>query len=258
MLLLRGLCLVACDTPITSTPEDEIVYTSDWAMVEPGVEYRVLSARPSNSRRFDMHIVRLDPNQVGFRVHYTPGQPKSFSDWQVLLQNSALAFVNANFFTEANLAIGLVITDGIPHGNSLTGYGGMFQVDMNGTPRVRSLVREGYGGEPLQQAVQAYPMLVELGGVQASTGAGFDDPARRTVIAQDRNGRILLISTGLLGEISFNDLQEWLLTSELDVQVAFALDGGKSSALFVNRTGLSPITVPSYSPFPVALAVYER
>lgn len=203
-----------------------------------------------------MHIVRLEPNQVTFRVHYAPGQANTFSRWQALLQDNALAFVNGSFFTEANEAIGLVVADGNYFGASLVGYGGMFQVDPTGRARVRSLVVEGYQGESLWQAVQAFPMLIEPGGVRASTGAGFDDPARRTVIAQDRSGRILLISTGILGEISFNDLQEWLLNSGLDIDVAFALDGGKSAALFVQRT--DPITIPSFSAFPVVLAAYGR
>ena len=41
--------------------------------------------------------------------------------------------------------------------------------------------------------------------------------------------------TGLFGQISFRDLQQWLLESGLNLDIAFALDGGRSTMLYVAR-----------------------
>lgn len=261
-VLFLWLGAVSCIELTTSSsddlPQTPAGYSNGWTSFAPGVEFRTLPVTPPNGFNFDMHIVRLDPAQVQFRVHYRSNDPYTFARWQATLQSNALVFVNANFFTEDYQAIGLVIADGIISGTSLFGYGGMFQVDFDGNARLRSLVQEPYRGEVYQQVIQSFPMLIEPGGFAASTGAGFDDPSRRTVIAQDRSGFILLMTTGLLGEISFNDLQTWLFNSGLDLQVAFALDGGKSTAMYVARPSESPITVSAFSVLPTVLAVYGR
>lgn len=204
-----------------------------------------------------MIVVRIDPTQVSFRAHYYAGDPRSFSQWRTELASAAV-FVNGNFFDENDQAIGLVVSDGNPYGYSLAGYGGMFQLDTNGIIRVRSLVEAPYQGELVQQAVQGFPMLIKAGGVLAPSGEGFDVSSRRTVIAQDIHGRILLISTGLLGTISLNDLQAWLLGSGLEIDVAFNLDGGRSTAMMLARPGQEPILIPSNSDLPVILAVYPN
>ena len=224
---------------------------SAWTATLPGVEYRTMSYK----NQFDITVVRLDPAQVYFRAHYYADDPRSFSEWRTELAGAA-AFVNGNFFDENDQAIGLVVADGNPYGYSLPDFGGMFQIDVNGMIRIRSLAEEPYQGELLQQAVQGFPMLVKAGGVRAPSGAGFDTPSRRTVIAQDTQGRILLMSTGLSGTISLNDLQVWLLDSGLEINVAFNLDGGRSTGMMLNRPGQNPLLIPSISDLPVLLAVY--
>ena len=101
-------------------------------------------------------------------------------------------------------------------------------------------------------------MLIEYGGRQATTGNGFNEAARRSVIAQDRDGNILLMSTGVLGEISFIDLQSWMLRNGLNIDVAFNLDGGRSTTLYVNPISGDPLFIPAISRIPVVLAVYPR
>lgn len=239
------------DTP-APTNNSSVPLPVDWATIATGIEYRTLTVN-----NFEMTVVRVDPTQVYFRVHYRPDDPLSFSAWRNELADAAV-FVNGSFFDENNQALGILVADGNQYGYSLTGFGGMFQVDPNGVARVRSLVQEPYQGEFLQQAVQSFPMLIEVGGVAAPTGEGFDVASRRTIIAQDFQGRILLMSTGLAGTISLRDLQTWLVNSGLDLNIAVNLDGGKSTALVLNRPGESPLLVPALTDLPVILAVYSN
>lgn len=248
-------CNLLDDLIATPTLEEETSAT--WETIIPGVEYQSRRIQPRNSPDFDMHIIRLDPNAVYFRVHYTPGESRSFAAWQIALPDS-LAFINGSFFTPEAYALGLTVADGMIYGASYEGFGGMFQVDLNGMARVRSLVAEPYTGEQFLQAMQAYPMMVEPSGVSASTGAGFEQVARRTIVAQDKTGHILLMTTGLLGEISFYDLQEWLLESSLDIDVAFTLDGGRSTSMYLNRFDKGPVEIAGFSDVPIVLAVYRR
>lgn len=255
-LLFASACSLFSTTNDATEVEPPAGADADWVSVGRGVDYRTLPATPSNANDFQMHIVRIDPTQAQFRVIYEPGQILSYTTWENQLGDEALVFVNANFFSESNLANGLVIADGSVFGTSYAGFGGMFAVDGNGIPTITSLSRTPYQGGNYIQAVQSFPMLVEPGGVASSTGVGFDDPARRTIIAQDSSGRVYLMSTGVLGQISLRDLQTWLLNSPLNVDAAFALDGGRSSLMYV-RTDPT-IQIPSFSNVPVILAVYER
>ncbi|MCI0710751.1 MAG: phosphodiester glycosidase family protein [Chloroflexi bacterium] len=253
----------ACNltTQSTTTPapliEDTAINPDGWIPIASGIEYREFDVDPSYAFPFVMSVVRIDSAQVDFRVHYQPDNPLSSLEWQAHLSDAAV-FVNGNFFTGEFEATGLVVSDGVASGTSYSGYGGMFQVDQNGAVRVRSLVEGGSFGEPLQHAVQAFPLLVDYGGQRASTGPGFNDPSRRTMIAQDFSGRILLFSTGLLGEISFNDAQEWLLNSGLDIDIAFNLDGGKSTTLMIRPDNGTAQLIPAVTDLPVILAVYPK
>lgn len=257
LTLLLLITLSACGL----LEKDETTSNGDaasqgWQTVANGVDYRTLSTTPSNTSAFEMHILRIDPNQVRFRAHYQAGRAKSYTSWEEQLAPDAVAFVNGNFFDENNVAIGMVIADGVLSGTTLVGFGGMFAVNGSGVPTIAALARTPYQGAGYAQAVQSFPMLIDPGGVAASTGQGFDDPARRTVIARSNDGTVYWMSTGLFGQISLRDLQTWLLESDLDLDAAFALDGGRSSLMYV-RTD-PPLQIPSITNVPVVLAIYER
>lgn len=255
LLLFVSATLLACTAPTpTPAPADS---ADGWTSLATGVEFRVERVTPADSRAFDMHILRVYPAFVQFKVSYRPQSPLSFTDWQAALPD-ALAFVNANFFDEYDRAIGLVIADGVSYGYSLVDFGGMFQVESLDSMRLRYLVTEPYQGEGYQQAIQSFPMLLS-GGQPTRQGDGFNSPARRSAIAQDTSGRIVLFSTGLLGEISFADLQTWLANHPtLAIESALALDGGRSAMLYATNANGSPVTVSSFDTVPVVLGVYAR
>jgi hypothetical protein len=100
-------------------------------------------------------------------------------------------------------------------------------------------------------------MLVEYGGIEAATGQGFDTPARRTMIAQEYSGHILLFSTAN-GHLSLREAQRWLLNSGLNINIAFNLDGGKSTMLIVRPSVGDTLHIPAFSKIPVVLAVYGQ
>lgn len=232
--------------PATATPDD-----GDWQAVAPGVERRAIRLRVDGSVDVTAVAVRLDPAIVRFEVHYSPGAPYSLDDWRTMLQPTVL--VNGGFFDENDRILGLLINSQGVFGQSFVGFGGMFQVDAAGA-RVRSLVTEPYRGEPLQQAIQSFPVLIERGGVMAPQGDGFDVRSRRTVVGQDRAGRIILLVVPL-GVISLMDLQQALLNSDLSLDIAVALDGGRSTGLAV-WAGAYQEVYPALDQLPSVIAVY--
>jgi len=227
----------------------------DWLQVADGVETTIIKVDPPFVRAtIDVQVVRIDPKQVEFRVHYEPQIWYSIREWERQL-GDPLVVVNANFFTGEGYAVGLVVAGGESYGRTLFGYGGMFQI-IDEAVRVRSLTEEPYSAAQYEQVVQGFPMLIQPGGDPARTGRGFDDPARRTIIAQDMDGNILLMVTPI-GQLTLRNAIDWLLSlDELDIDVAFGLDGGKSSGLYLATN--PPLTIPNLNPVPVVLAVYPR
>ena len=225
-----------------------------WQIVTPGIERRVMELPTASlTSSGEMAVVRLDPAWVTFQVHYSPGAPHSLSEWRGLLPAAAV-IVNGGFFDDVDFALGLVVSAAQSSGQSFVGYGGMFQV-IGDAVRVRSLVHEPYQGEALAHAVQGFPMLVEAGGVLAPHGDGFDQRSRRTWIGQDSAGRILIGVTHNL--ITLADLQYWLIDSDLNVQIAFGLDGGRSSGMTVTVPG-HEIDYAAWDRLPTIIAVYSR
>src|SRR5205085_729180 len=106
-----------------------------------------------------------------------------------------LVAINGSFFTPEYQATALLISDGVVNGASYSGFGGMLSVAPDGGVSLRALRDQPYDpAEPIEQALQSFPMLVFPGGQPAAIE---DDGrrARRSVVAIDRAGRLLLLAS---------------------------------------------------------------
>lgn len=254
MLALILLVLLGCNLTTQSGTATPAPYLDGvWQVLAPGVAWREVKLKTGDGWDVPVTAVRLDPGAVIFRVHYAPGNPRTIHEWQ--RQTGAAFLINGSFFTPDHIANGLVITDGQRHGSSYEGYGGMFQVS-GGRVEVRSLRRLAYHpGEPIDQAVQAFPMLVTPGRVAAYYEMG-GRRARRSIVGLDRQGRavfIVLPGTGL----SLYETSQWLAAGDFDLDVALNLDGGGSTALFFEFGGVRKVHV-GFDPVPVVIAAYPR
>jgi uncharacterized protein YigE (DUF2233 family) len=179
-------------------------------------------------------LVRIAPSQVRLRVVYQPSHPRKLSQWATALPN-ALIIVNAGYFTPEYQAMGLIISDGIPAGRSYDDFAGMLAVSADGQMSLRWLhtwpLRPD---ERLAQAVQSFPVLVKPGGLMGfPPDADQGQPSRRTVVAQDTTGRIILL-VGPEFRFSLHELATWLAESDLQLDIALNLDGGTSTGLWIS------------------------
>ncbi len=252
--LLLGGCFSFTLEPIaTPVPLPTNTPNTGWQTIAPGLERRNYDPDPLNPVT-RMVALRIDPARYSFRAHYQPGQAHSTTEWAMALPE-ATAFVNANFFDTADVILGLLVADGVPYGQSFTDRGGTFLVQ-NGQPQIRSNLREPYQGEPLEQAVQAFPMLV-IDGLAAFTDTIQDRSTRRTIVAQDDNGKIILLATPVLG-LTLRDLSAYLPTSDMNIVTAFNLDGGRSTMMVIKVDNSTETVVSSFDSVPAVLAVYPR
>jgi hypothetical protein len=251
-LITAVALLGGCIAPTVVSPT--ATSSSIWESLAPGLERRFY--HPGGDYALTQLVaLRIDPALYTFRAHYRPGEPLNLDGWREVLTN-AVAFVNANFFDSQRNALGLVVADGVVYGQAYQGLGGMLQVQ-NGGVRVRSTISEPYTGEPLEQAVQAFPMLITNGQASFSNRQG-DRISRRTVAGQDTQGRIVLIATSSLVGMRLVDLSSYLASTDLNLVNAVNLDGGGSTLLALNVPGQPPYQVLSADPVPTVLAVYPR
>ena len=241
----------------TPTPEPP---DTGWQSLQPGVELRQVRVDAGDITE-RLTLVRLDPTTVRFRVHYDPTAPRLVAAWAGMLQS--LLVVNGAYFTPENETLGLLVSDGKKWGSSYGEFAGMFAVNPSlaeGEEKVsvRWLHDHPYDpDEPLKQALQSFPVLVKPGGVMGFPADADDGrPARRTVVAQDRQGRILLI-VAPWGCLSLHELARFLAGSDLALEVALNLDGGNSTGLWL-KTGESSVKINSLVPVPSVISVDYR
>lgn len=241
---------------------------SGWQLRQAGVEERTITlpnreGLPNGEGLTDangdkkLYMVRLDPALFDFRVGYHAGTAQSLEAW--LDESGAVLAVNGGYFDETNVATGLVVSDGVATGISHGTFAGMFAVTAANT-RMEWLANVPYFddsdpylyGERIEQAVQSFPLLVKPGGVM-----GYPDEdgkvARRTVMGRDANGRFLFI-LAVNGRFTLHQLSQWLVTSDLELDIGLNLDGGTSTGLrFADGSG-----VAAYSLLPVVILVEEK
>ena len=247
------------ETPI-ATPSYagtfEALQEEGWSMIRPGLERRVIRIYDNQQQPVEsVHIWRLDQNYFQLDVAFDT-KPKSLETWQQ--ETNASLVVNGGYFSIENqryFADGLSVIDGQASGTSFSGFGGMLAITGRGA-ELRWLVEQPYNpNEPLLAAMQSFPMLVKPGG-RLGFGPEREDHigARRTVIAQDRDSRILFIVTPQ-GYFSLHQLSAYLTESDLNLDIAINLDGGGSTGLLVAEPRE---IIPSKVLLPFVVLAYPR
>jgi uncharacterized protein YigE (DUF2233 family) len=202
-----------------------------------------------------LYMFRLDQTYFRLDVAYRE-TPLNVEDWQKA--TNALMVVNGGFYREENerpIPNGLTIINGQAFGMSYEGFGGMLAIS-DVWADLRSLAQEPYyGGEPLLAGLQSFPLLVKPGG-EIGFPAELEDniKARRTAIAQDKEGRILFILAPR-GHFTLHQLSLYLTGSNLDLDIALNLDGGPSSGVMLANPRE---IIPSQILLPIVILVYPR
>jgi uncharacterized protein YigE (DUF2233 family) len=250
LIVLMSIVLMSCGSidssaPVSITPTDliptptsiplptttPIPADTGWQILASGLEYRELDVTFQN-RSDRLRLARVDPALFNFRVLYAPNQPRTVSEW--LASNESLQLVvNGGYFDPANHVLGLLISDGIIVGRIYQGFGGMFTVNNDGSVQIRWNIQQPYvEGEGLKYALQNFPMMIIPGGGSNDQIDDNGELAPRSIVGQDRSGRIVFIVSPN-ATFTLTGMSQWLSLSDLDLNVALNLDGGTSSGLLL-------------------------
>jgi hypothetical protein len=234
----------------------ETTAASAWSALQPGLERRVIPIEDQQKKHVEtVYVWRLDQKRFRLDVAFD-GKPKTLETWQA--ETAASLVVNGGYFSidnERYSADGLTVLNGQASGRSFAGFGGMLAIDTS-RAELRWLVEKPYDpGERLQAALQAFPILVQPGG---TLGFGAEREnyahARRTVIAQDRDGRILFI-VAPEGYFTLHQLSLFLTESDLNLDIAVNLDGGGSTGILVAEPRE---VIPAKVLLPFVILAYPR
>ena len=238
---------IAGSAHVSTTEADE---DQGWQQVDQAMELRTTRLAVGSTSGY-VTIVRFDPNAYRISVKYDVTNAGLLSEWFKALK--PLVVINGGYFDEQGRATALVVFDGIRRGESYNGFGGMVVINEQGQFELRSLRQQPYdANENLQQAMQSAPMLIQPGG-ELSQLDPDRDRSRRTVIARDTEGRILLLVSDM-PTFTLPELAQALKDSDLQLDAALNLDGGRSTGLFL-KTDAASVSINSMEKLPLVLTV---
>lgn len=228
--------------------------------VANGIELRQVTLM--RSPPLTLTQVRCDPKRVDFNLLTAPdlaGQPKKSTAAEMARAFNQDLVINSSYFDTADQILGY--TERL--GNTLnpdvaTGsvFGAFFYYD-----GARAGFKER--GEALPKDVpvlfQAGPRLVWDG--QPITGLEASHYSNRTILTQDRQGRITVVVIGGLYRATLAELPELLMRSVdrggVDAVRALNLDGGSSTQLSL-KTEKSRLQLPGRATVPAFLGIKAR
>jgi len=242
-------------SPATSTPGDQgTPQLNTWYKGAHGIEVRYEDWKSPGNNEDTVTIVRFDLHYVKLSVAYRPAQPLLMSEWTQ--QEHAAAIINGGYFDAQNNATALVVSNAQLFGTSYDGFGGMLSVDAQGQISLRSLHQQPYdpNSEQLQQATQSSPMLILNG--QATQFNANAAGSRRSIVAMDRQGRLLFIASPSQA-FSLGEVADLLVASDLSIDRALNLDGGASTGLYVN-SGSQHVAIDAFTRLPIVVVVRTK
>jgi uncharacterized protein YigE (DUF2233 family) len=216
--------------------------TPSWRAVAPGMEFAILDGGHwCRAGSANLAVLRLDPARVKLRVRHcsqlAAGAPLSIAGWQHA--GGATVVFNAGQYYPDLSYMGLLVSDGHP-----------LSVRPHATFQAALVAEHAAGGggakvldlqrHPLDPAApgwrevaQSFMLIDEAGAIRVRRS---DKVANRTVVAEDRHGRLLVVvSEGGYTLFDFADMLERL---PLEVTHAMSMDGGSEAQMVVKSPAL--------------------
>ncbi|HYM82064.1 MAG TPA: phosphodiester glycosidase family protein [Candidatus Limnocylindria bacterium] len=212
-----------------------------WRALAPGVEFTTVRGEPFCRRgSSDIAVLRLDPRRVVLQMlHATrePGhQPLTIVEWQ--RRTGAFAVFNAGQYYPDYSYMGLLVCDGEVVSRRLhpNFKAALVAAPVSGASVARVLDLEHDPIDPKapgwKQVAQSFMLFGRDGETRVRKS---DQVANRTIVAEDRRGRLLVITSE--GGYTLWDFAELLKRSPLQLTHAMSMDGGYEAELCVAAKG---------------------
>jgi uncharacterized protein YigE (DUF2233 family) len=221
--------------------------------LRPGVEFGTIQGEPyCRWGSPQIAVLRVDPERAHIRVLHFSLQPEkrpmTIVEWQK--RSGALAVFNAGQYYPDYSYMGLLVSDGVPVSARLHPN---YQAALVASPdraegaraRVLDLTRGAIDAKrPGWREVAQSFMLFDASG--ATRIRKSSQVANRTVVAEDKDGRLLAITSE--GGYTLHDFATLLRASPLRLSHAMSMDGGFEAQLCVRSGGFHYATFGPWKP----------
>ena len=212
---------------------------ADWKRVAAGVEYQRFK-----KDSLDVHVARIDLSSTHLRVVTTPESQRGMRVSEFAEANKAIVAINADFFTKDLAPVGLIVGPcGVWEGTKDTTREGIVAV---GDGRAEIHPQRQVLEHPerwMETVVSGWPLIVRsctaIGSSQLPGSDAFTrSPHPRTAVGLSKDGQTMYFVVadgrreGVPG-LTLSRLARFMV-NELDVCVALNLDGGGSSAMWID------------------------
>lgn len=208
-----------------------------WRTLQPGVEFAFLRGEPYCKRgSSNIALLRLDPARVRVSVHHYTRQPEreplAVPEWRRRLE--AIAVFNAGQYYPDLSYMGLLVSDGrVVSGRAHPRFrAALVASPVGGRARARVLDLDRTALDPTdgrwRDVAQSF-MLFDAGGTRRVRKS--EQVANRTAVAEDRNGKLVVITTE--GGYTLWEFAELLQNAPLSLSHAMSMDGGREAELCV-------------------------
>jgi hypothetical protein len=212
-----------------------------WRSLAPGAEFAMIRGEPFCRRgSSDIAVLRVDPRRVRFQMMHAAREPSreplTIVEWQ--RRTGAFAVFNAGQYYPDHSYMGLLVCDGHIVSRRLhPGFkGALVAGPANGGSAARVLDLEhdslDVKAPGWKQVAQSFMLFGRDGEPRVRKS---DQVANRTIVAEDRRGRLLVFTSE--GGYTLWDFAELLKRSPLQISHAMSMDGGYEAELCVVREG---------------------
>lgn len=209
-----------------------------WRTIKPGIEFTTFRGEPWCKRgSAEIAVLRIDPARARLRVHHYSrvkgSLPPDIVEWQ--RRTGAVAVFNAGQYYADYSYMGLLVSDGDtvsrkPHPKFMAalvasdepGAFAAHVVDLQ-------LDSAQAGSRRWSEVAQSFMLFDRTGEIRVRKG---DHVANRTAVAEDRAGRLLVVTTE--GGYTLSDFARLLQASPFELSHAMAMDGGYEAKLLVS------------------------
>ena len=243
-----------------------------WRAIAPGLEFSTLAADSSvRAGSGEVAVLRVDPARCRFKVLAAAAGEDGHDAGGWLEQSGAWAVVNAGQYIPDGSYLGLLVVDGEARGRLVSQLAGLFLAEPHdqALPQARVLdlryTAFDPSTSPYRQAAQSFMLLDRFGHIRVRRSARV---AHRTAVAEDQQGRILIIATA--GAHTLWELANFLAGAGLDLREVMCMDGGQEAQLAIKAGAFSyeqygdptgnpgiPLPLPPPS-LPAALGVFPK
>jgi len=259
LLLIASMLLFGFSPTHAATANPAV----NWITFGRGADYAWLTFKPKSWDKQSSRVLvaRINPSSGIFRLYYHEKKRQMVQDWAAELPG-AMLIVNAGYFRGNWQPIGrLQIGDKIFGQATGRAESGQFQM-RNEVLSITSMPGDSpapAATDPYTESFESYPLLMLDGQPTgyAHNDRGPDVRERRTILAQDDQGRMVVIIASPV-QVLLTEMTDWIQESGLGILAALNLDGGTSTQIRLGNYDHPIETVAGFSSVPVVLAVYPR